>query len=67
MSYISFDQVCKDYITGEVVVHAADHVNFSIEKGELCVVEGLSGSGEDDVPESSRRDGPRHIGQNHCG
>ena len=24
MSYISFDQVCKDYITGEVVVHAAD-------------------------------------------
>ena len=46
MSYISFDQVCKDYITGEVVVHAADHVNFSIEKGELCVVEGLSGSGK---------------------
>ena len=46
MSYISFDQVCKDYVTGEIVVHAADHVNFSIEKGELCVVLGVSGSGK---------------------
>ena len=46
MSYIEFDSVCKDYITGEVVVHAADHVSFSIDKGELCVIYGNSGSGK---------------------
>ena len=45
MSYIEFDSVCKDSITGEVVVHAADHVSFSIDKGELCVIYGNSGSG----------------------
>ena len=40
MSYITFDQVCKDYGVGEQIVHAADHVTFGIEKGELCVVLG---------------------------
>ena len=33
MSYISFEEVCRDYQTGDTVVHAADHVTFSIEKG----------------------------------
>ena len=46
MSYITFDQVCKDYGVGEQAVHAADHVSFSIEKGELCVVLGPSGAGK---------------------
>ena len=46
MSYITFEEVCKDYGTGDVIVHAADHVSFSIEKGELCIVEGISGSGK---------------------
>jgi len=49
MSYISFDQVCKDYGEGDAVVHAADHVSFGIEHGELCVVLGPSGAGKTTV------------------
>lgn len=49
MSYISFEQVCKDYGSGEQIVHAADHVSFGIEKGELCVVLGPSGAGKTTV------------------
>ena len=45
MSYISFEDVCKDYPAGNTVVHASDHVNFHIEKGEFCVVLGPSTSG----------------------
>ena len=32
MSYITFENVCKDYPAGDSVVHAADHVSFGIEK-----------------------------------
>ena len=49
MSYITFDQVCRDYQTGDTVVHAADHVTFGIEKGEFCVVLGPSGAGKTTV------------------
>ena len=49
MSYIEFVNVCKDYPAGEGVVHAADHVSFGIEKGELCVVLGPSGAGKTTV------------------
>ncbi len=49
MSYIEFSDVCKDYPAGETVVHAADHVSFGIEKGELCVVLGPSGAGKTTV------------------
>ena len=46
MSDITFDQVCKNYQTGDTVVRAADHVSFGIEKGELCVILGHSGAGK---------------------
>ena len=49
LSYIVFDQVCKDYPAGDTVVHAADHVCFEIEQGELCVVLGPSGAGKTTV------------------
>ncbi len=49
MSYIEFARVCKDYHTGETVVHAAADVSFGIEKGELCVVLGPSGAGKTTV------------------
>lgn len=49
MSYISFEDVCKDYPAGDTVVHASDHVNFQIEKGEFCVVLGPSGAGKTTV------------------
>ena len=35
MSYITFQEVCKVYGTGDSAVRAADNVTFGIEKGEL--------------------------------
>lgn len=49
MSYITFEDVCKDYPAGDSVVHAADHVSFEMEKGEFCVVLGPSGAGKTTV------------------
>ena len=49
MSYISFENVTKAYKTGGEPVLAANHVNFTIEKGEFCVVLGPSGAGKTTV------------------
>ena len=49
MAYIAFEDVCKEYPTAGAPVRAADHVNFEIEKGELCVVLGPSGAGKTTV------------------
>ena len=46
MGYITFENVCKHYQTGDNVVKAVDNVSFSIEKGEFCVVLGPSGAGK---------------------
>ena len=49
MGYITFENVCKHYQTGDTVVKAVDDVSFSIEKGEFCVVLGPSGAGKTTV------------------
>ena len=46
MGYITFENVCKHYQTGDTIVKAVDNVSFSIEKGEFCVVLGPSGAGK---------------------
>ena len=46
MAYIEFNNVKKIYKTGDVEVHALDGADFSIEKGELCVILGQSGAGK---------------------
>ena len=46
MGYITFEDVCKYYQTGDNVVKAVDNVSFTIEKGEFCVVLGPSGAGK---------------------
>ena len=46
LSYIVFDKVTKEYLTGGERVLAANEVSFEIEKGELCVVLGPSGAGK---------------------
>lgn len=46
MSYISFENVCKEYKMGEIIIKALDNTNFEIEKGELVVIVGPSGAGK---------------------
>ena len=46
MSYITFENVTKEYRTGGESVLAANEVSFEMEKGELCVVLGPSGAGK---------------------
>ena len=46
MAYIEFNNVCKEYVTGEVKVNALDNASFSIDKGELVVILGPSGAGK---------------------
>ncbi len=49
MGYITFENVCKHYPSGDTVVKAVDGVSFTIEKGEFCVVLGPSGAGKTTV------------------
>ena len=46
MAYIEFDGVCKIYKSGENSIYALDHMSFTVEKGELCVIVGPSGAGK---------------------
>ncbi len=49
MSFIEFDSVYKRYRMGEVVINAADGINFNIEQGEFCIIVGASGAGKTTV------------------
>lgn len=46
MSYIEFNHVTKEYITGETSIKALNDANFTVEKGELAVILGSSGAGK---------------------
>ncbi len=46
MSYIEFNNVCKEYKMGEITIQALNNTNFKIEKGELVVIVGPSGAGK---------------------
>lgn len=48
-SFIEFDKVCKYYKMGDQLISATDHISFSIEKGEFCVIVGPSGAGKTTV------------------
>ena len=48
-SFIEFQGVCKYYTMGEQKIVAADHVDFTIEKGEFAVIVGPSGAGKTTV------------------
>lgn len=45
-SFVEFRKVSKTYHMGEVDIEALKDVNFTIEKGEFCVVVGASGAGK---------------------
>ena len=46
MSYIKFENIVREYKTGDVTIKALDNTNFEIEKGELVIIVGPSGAGK---------------------
>ncbi len=46
MSFITFENVYKEYGVGESIVRALNSASFSVEKGELAVILGSSGAGK---------------------
>jgi ABC-type proline/glycine betaine transport system ATPase subunit len=54
----------KDYVMGEVVVHALMEVDLEIYAGELVVLLRLSSSGKFDTAQHSQRS--RHPDAWHC-
>ena len=53
--FVKFTDVCKHYKMGENIIKAANGVNFTIKKGEFCVIVGPSGAGQDHRSEHARR------------
>ncbi len=47
--FVKFTDVCKHYKMGENIIKAANGVNFTIKKGEFCVIVGPSGAGKTTV------------------
>lgn len=45
-AFVEFKNVSKTYHMGEVNIEALKNVNFTIDKGEFCVVVGASGAGK---------------------
>ena len=46
MSYIEFNNIVKEYKTGETSIFALNDASFTVEKGELAVILGASGAGK---------------------
>jgi len=44
--FVLFQNVCKYYHMGDMKIAASDNVNFSINKGEFCIIVGPSGAGK---------------------
>ena len=48
-AFVTFEDVSKVYRSGEVEIRAVDHISFTIEKGEFCVIVCPSGAGKTTV------------------
>ena len=48
-AFVDFQDVSKVYRSGEIEIRAVDHISFTIEKGEFCVIVGPSGAGKTTV------------------
>ena len=48
-AFVTFEDVSKVYHSGEIEIRAVDHISYTIEKGEFCVIVGPSGAGKTTV------------------
>ena len=46
MPLLEVKDLCRTFRQGDATIHAVDHVNFSLEKGEMLAIIGQSGSGK---------------------
>ncbi|RZT02244.1 ABC transporter ATP-binding protein [Cuneatibacter caecimuris] len=46
MAYVEFNNVCKEYGSGEGLIKALDQASFTVEEGQLAVILGSSGAGK---------------------
>lgn len=46
MAYIEFNNIVKEYQTGDMKIRALDEASFQVEEGELAVILGSSGAGK---------------------
>lgn len=46
MSFIKFENVTREYKSGDSIIKALDNINFEIESGKFTVILGPSGSGK---------------------
>lgn len=49
VAFVQLVNVCKTYQTEDILVKAADHTTFEIQKGEFAVIVGPSGAGKTTV------------------
>jgi putative ABC transport system ATP-binding protein len=49
MDFISLENVKKKYRMGEVIIHALDGIDFTIQEGEFVIIVGPSGAGKTTV------------------
>lgn len=45
-NFIHFDNVCKEYRSGDVSIYALRNASLDINRGEICVILGASGAGK---------------------
>ena len=49
MSFVTLNDITKQYRMGDITINANDKVSFDIEKGEFAIIVGPSGSGKTTV------------------
>lgn len=52
---VKFENVVKEYKSGEHILTAIDHIDFTIEEGEFVVILGPSGAGKSTLLNLFRR------------
>ena len=64
MSLVDVLNVTKEFESGEETIRPLDGVSLSIEKGDYASLMGASGSGQEYVAESHRRNRPGDLWRN---